>query len=199
MSELEPDVVDLLAGVAPGSRLAAIRVRRPQARQNAQASYVALFAPRFPGGVGAEARYAVATFVAGLHGDGAILAFYRDGLIRLNGDASLVAAVDNEIARGAAHGPYGGYPKGPLSAEDRDGPVLRVAEANRRILGARLTAALEHAHLLVFRPRDASPAALQSLVDAGWSTTDIVTLSQLIAFLSFQIRAVVGLRALAAA
>jgi uncharacterized protein YciW len=53
--------------------------------------------------------------------------------------------------------------------------------------------------LLVFRPRDASPAALQSLLDAGWSTTGIVTLSQLVAFLSFQIRVVAGLRALAAA
>ena len=63
----------------------------------------------------------------------------------------------------------------------------------------RLAAALEHAHLLVFRPRDADPAALQALIGAGWSTDSIVTLSQLVAFLSFQIRAVAGLRALAAA
>jgi hypothetical protein len=57
---------------------------------------------------------------------------------------------------------------------------------------------LEHAHLLVFRPRDASPAAMQALLDAGWSTTAIVTLSQLVAFLSFQVRAVAGLRTLGA-
>lgn len=37
---------------------------------------------------------------------------------------------------------------------------------------------------------------LQALLDAGWSTTEIVTLSQLVAFLSFQIRVVVGLRVL---
>ena len=42
-----------------------------------------------------------------------------------------------------------------------------------------------------------TPAALQALLDAGWSTTDIVTLSQIAAFLSFQIRVVAGLRALA--
>ncbi len=42
-------------------------------------------------------------------------------------------------------------------------------------------------------------AALQRLLDAGWSTTDIVTLSQLVAFLSFQIRVVAGLHALAGA
>jgi CMD domain protein len=199
MSELERDVIDLLAGVAPGSRVAAIRAQRPQARENAQASYLALFAPKFPGGVSAGTRYAAATFVAGLHGDAATHAFYRDGLIRLDGTPDVVAALDDETARGAAQGPYGRYPKGPLSIEDRAGPVHRVAEPNRRILGARLSAGLEHAHLLVFRPRDASPAALQSLLDAGWSTTDIVTLSQLVAFLAFQVRVIVGLRALAAA
>jgi len=37
------------------------------------------------------------------------------------------------------------------------------------------------------------------LHNAGWSTNDIVTLSQLVAFLAFQIRAVAGLRALASA
>jgi uncharacterized protein YciW len=51
--------------------------------------------------------------------------------------------------------------------------------------------------MLVFHPRDGTPAALQALLDAGWSTTDIVTLSQIIAFLSFQIRVVTGLRILA--
>lgn len=42
----------------------------------------------------------------------------------------------------------------------------------------RRAAAFEHVHLLVFHPRDATPVALQALLDAGWSTTDIVTLSQ---------------------
>jgi uncharacterized protein YciW len=51
--------------------------------------------------------------------------------------------------------------------------------------------------MLVFHPRDASPASLQTLHDAGWSKNDIVTLSQLVAFLAFQIRAVAGLRTLA--
>jgi CMD domain protein len=66
------------------------------------------------------------------------------------------------------------------------------------VLGARLAAALEHVHLLVFHPRDASPADMQRLLDAGWSSTAIVTLSQLVAFLSFQIRTIAGLRTLGA-
>ena len=104
-----------------------------------------------------------------------------------------------EIARGSVEGPYGRYPQGPLTIEDKEGPDYQVSTDNRERLGSRLAAALEHAHLLVFHPRDASPAALQRLLDAGWSTTDIVTLSQLVAFLSFQIRVVAGLRVLVGA
>ena len=39
--------------------------------------------------------------------------------------------------------------------------------------------------------------SLQSLLDAGWSTNDIVTISQLVSFLSYQIRVVSGLGVLA--
>jgi CMD domain protein len=199
MSETEPDVIDLLAGIEKGSRLDRVRAERQQARDNAQKSYQALFAPKFPGGVTAEERYAVAAFVAGLHREARVLAFYLDGLAAQSASQGVSEAVKAEIMRGAADGPYGRYPRGPLTVEDKAGPVHQISEANRRILRARLSAALEHAHLLVFHPRDASPAALQSLLDAGWSTTDIVTLSQLVAFLSFQIRVIAGLRVLAAA
>jgi CMD domain protein len=198
MSGREADVIDSLAGIAKGSRLDRVRAERQQARDNAQKSYEALFAPRFAGGVTGEERYAVAAFVAGLHRDDRILAFYMDGLGAQSPSRDVVEAIVAEIAHGAADGPYGRYPPGPLTVEDKVGPAHRISEPNRRTLGARLSAALEHAHLLIFHPRDASPAALQRLLDAGWSTTDIVTLSQLVAFLSFQIRVVVGLRALAA-
>ena len=66
----------------------------------------------------------------------------------------------------------------------------------RASLGERLAEALEHAHLLVFRPRESSPAALVALADAGWSTDGIVTLSQLVSFLAFQLRVAAGLRLL---
>ncbi len=199
MSETEPDIIDLLAGIEKGSRLCSVRAQRQQARDNAQKSYEALFAPGFPGRVTAQERYAVAAFVAGLHRDAKALAFYMDGLAVQNGRQGVAEAIKDEIARGAAEGPYGRYPPGPLTVEDKAGPAHEISEANRQILGARLSGALEHAHMLVFRPRDASPAALQSLLDAGWLTPDIVTLSQLVAFLSFQIRVAAGLRVLAAA
>ena len=39
---------------------------------------------------------------------------------------------------------------------------------------------------------------MQALLEAGWSSTAIVTLSQLVAFLSFQVRVVAGLQTLGA-
>ena len=198
MSERVGDVIDQLAGIAPGSHLDAIRARRQIAREHAQKSFSALFEPTDFASVPARERLAVAAFVAGLHAEPATRDFYRSKLVAA-ADGPIVAAVDAEIMRGNTQGPYGSYPAGPLSREDRAGPIYRVSDGGRRILGVRLTKAFEHVHLLVFRPRDADPAALQALLGAGWSTNDIVTLSQLVAFLSFQIRAVGGLRALAAA
>jgi CMD domain protein len=198
MSRNISDVIDHLAGIRPGSSLDTLRGQRSQARENAQKSYLALFEPEVPGNVTAVERYAVATFVAGLHRQPHVTDFYAASLERI-GHPWLTDAIKAEIARGSVEGPYGRYPQGPLTVEDKEGPVYQVTAENRESLGSRLAAAFEHAHLLVFHPRDASPAALQKLLDAGWSTTDIVTLSQLVAFLSFQIRVVAGLRALAGA
>lgn len=196
MSDKSKDVIDQLVGVVPGSALDVVRNGRPTARDNAQKSYEALFAPADPGTVSLSERFALASFVAGLHRDAEIGKFYGSQLAAL-AEAKLVAAVGDEARRGETSGPYGRYPDGPLSAEDAPGIQHRVTDANRRALGERLSAALEHAHLLVFRPRDSSSAALQALLDAGWSTTEIVTISQLVAFLAFHIRVVIGLRALA--
>jgi CMD domain protein len=192
------DVIDRFAGVEPGSRLDRLRHEREEARLNAQRSYEALFASELSGDVSLKERHAVAAFVAGLHRDATALAVYKRGLTDHDADGRLAKAVEEETARGAGTGPYGRYPEGALTAENKDGPVFRVSPSNRSPLGPRLAAALEHAHLLVFHPRDASREALKGLTDAGWSATDIVTLSQIVAFLTFQIRVAAGLRALAA-
>lgn len=193
----EIDVIDRLVGIASGSPLDAVRARRPEARAQAQESYRALFAPSDPGTVTAQERFAVGSFVAGLHGQAAIAGFYVEGLAGHGASPALQKAVDAAVAEARARGPYGSFPAGPLSREDTPGPTYRVGADTRRGLGPRLAAALEHVHLLVFHPRDAAPPALQALLDAGWSTTDIVTLSQIVAFLSFQIRVVAGLSTLA--
>jgi len=194
---IDTDVIDTLAAIEPGSALDAIRNRRPDARNQAQASYRALFAPEIPGGVAATERFAVAAFVTGLHGGAETASFYAAGLAASGASPELRRAVETAIAAAKGQGPYGSYPAGPLSREDTAGPIHHVAAETRHALGSRLAATFDHMHLLVFHPRDAAPAALQTLLDAGWSTTDIVTLSQIAAFLSFQIRVVAGLRALA--
>jgi CMD domain protein len=196
---MQADVIDTLAGIAAGSPLDSIRrTRRPTAREHAQKSYDSLFSPADFGGFGRLERFAMAVFIAGLHGQAAIRDFYAEKLKGAAATEATRAAIDAEVAAAATKGPYGAFPKGPLSKEDTAGPIHRVAEKNRGALGPRLVAAFEHVHMLVFHPRDAAAPSLQSLLDAGWTTSQIVTLSQLVAFLSFQIRVVAGLRVLAA-
>ncbi|MFL6809888.1 MAG: CMD domain protein [Bradyrhizobium canariense] len=192
------DIIDTLAGIEPGSSLDAIRARRLQARDNAQKSYLSLFEPIDAGDVSLVERAAVALFVIGLHREPTMAGFYRAKLAATADGARLVEAVDVEIARGETSGPYGAFPAGPLSVENEAGLVYRVSAERKPELGARLAAALEHAHLLVFRPRDAAAADMKALLAAGWSNTGIVTFSQLVAFLSFQVRVVTGLRVLGA-
>jgi len=193
------DAVDTILGASPGSTLDQLRRRRPVTRENTQASYLALFQPDGSGDVDLTERFAVAVFVGALHGNGEATAFYERGLKEAGADDSLHAAVLDAAASGAALGPYGDYRESGLKNESRPGLRWSVPPAIGTLVGPRLSAALEHAHLLVFRPRESSPAALTSLVQAGWSTTGIVTLSQLVAFLAYQLRVVSGLRLLAAA
>jgi CMD domain protein len=193
------DVINHLLGTVPGSTADGLRSRRPVTKENAQKTWDALFAPGNTSDVTVAERFAVAAFVAALHGDQAIAGFYADKLHGVEKGPALrqtIAAL-GELAAG--QGPYGRYPDGPLTPENKEGPTLVIPEADRAVLGDRLAAALGHAHLLVFHPRDASPAALQQLLSAGWSTTGVVTLSQLVSFLAFQIRVVAGLKVLAAA
>ena len=89
---MSADVIDTLAGIAAGSPLDTIRrSRRPTAREHAQKSYDSLFGPADYGAFGPLERFAVAVFVAGLHGQDAIKAFYAE-------KAGNTAAIDAETA-----------------------------------------------------------------------------------------------------
>lgn len=194
------DVIDLLAGVQPGDAVDRLRRQRPVTRQHAQQSHVALFQPHADSAHGFPVveRHAVAAFVAGLHQPTPAAAYYAATLAAQDAPAGWSQAIAAEVQRGLAQGPYGHYPQGPLTAENQAGPHYLVTEAFAPVLGTRLAAALNYAHRLVYHPRDASAGALQALLDAGWSETGVVSLSQLVAFLAFQIRVATGLRTLAA-
>lgn len=197
MSTPTADIIDLLAGIRPSDALDTVRLQRPQARENAQRSFEALLEPAVPGDFSLAERYAVAVFVSSLHGFAAATEFYSD----LLGDeaAGLIPAVTEAAAAAAATGPFGRYREPGLEAESTEGPRWIAEPHVAEGLGTRLSTALAHAHLLVVRPREARPESLHTLVDAGWSPDAIVSLSQLVAFLTFQLRLAWGLRVLAAA
>jgi CMD domain protein len=183
------DVIDQLVGIAPGDALDTLRNERPNARVNAQTSFDALFHSDELQHASQLERLAIAYWTIALSQSPAA-PFYRD-LLATEDEATL-AALELALPGAVTTGPYGDYPEGPLTVEDVPGFHWEPDAALAASIGPRLAAALAHTHLLVYRPRDASADALQALLDAGWSTTGIVTLSQLVAFLSFQLRVVAG-------
>ena len=86
-----------------------------------------------------------------------------------------------------------------LAAEGADRGVTEAVDSGKPVADARLRAVLAFTGKLIERPIEGDRAAVQSLADSGLSTSAIVALSQLIAFLSYQIRLAAGLKALAAA
>ncbi|MDO5032898.1 alkylhydroperoxidase domain protein [Corynebacterium sp.] len=184
--------INPLAGVTP--EIAALRARRADALTNAQLSFQALLEPEATAassGFSHTERYAVAAFLAGLYQAGPAHEFYAD-LLADDAPASLISAVEAAIAHaldeGISQGPYagGGYTTFEVLGSDAESPGL----------SPRLQAAFDFAHLLALHPKDASPAAIGHLQAAGWSDDEIVSLAQLIAFLSFQLRVVHGLAVL---
>ena len=189
------DLIDALVGITPGSRLDDLRSRRPVARSAAQATYDGLVAaPADLERAGALERAAIAWWVAALSGADGLAEHHADLLGAL--DPAVLAALVAALPAAVTRGPYGSYPAGPLSVEDEAGPRWLAPDELRAVAGERLAAALEHAHLLTYHPRDADPGALRALLDAGWSVDGIVTISQLVAFTHFQLRVVAGLAVL---
>ncbi len=76
-----------------------------------------------------------------------------------------------------------------LVADGADGLAGRAASRRVRAL-------LRHVDLLVLRPAAATPDDVDALRIAGWSTPEIVVLSQIVSFVSYQTRVVAGLRVL---
>ena len=83
-----------------------------------------------------------------------------------------------------------------LGASDE---VLAAIERfpNGAALPPRETALLQHADRVASAPASSTKEQLAALTAVGLSPRDIVTISQLIAFLSFQVRTLTGLRLLA--
>ncbi|WP_420994229.1 CMD domain protein [Cupriavidus sp. 30B13] len=85
-----------------------------------------------------------------------------------------------------------------LAAARADAALVEVAERGdpATLADARLRAMLAFTRALIEKPVEGDEAALKTLPAAGLSTPEVVTLAQLIAFLSYQVRLVAGLKAL---
>jgi len=158
----DEDVIDKIAGIERGSRLAKLRRRRAEVFRHSQGSHDVLLLSAVPGGVSRTERAAIALRVALAAKDERLAAHYRDLLRQADGEA-LVAFVEHPRAGDAT---------------------------------GRLTALLRHADLLADTPHYATKADLEKLDALGLSSRDIVAVSQLIAFVSFQTRVLAGLRIL---
>lgn len=146
------DLLDNLAGITPGSELAAARQTREAATRHIQGSYEALFSARaVQGRLTLAARFWLAAQISNWLRDSILQRYYEQ--------------------RG----------------KDFTAPDVTPA----------LNAALAHARTLTLHPVSAQESDLKVLLDTGWSEDDIVTLSQLTAFISFQSRLLRGYRLLA--
>jgi len=84
-----------------------------------------------------------------------------------------------------------------LQAAGADAAQIAAAESGKAA-EPRLAAMLEFTRKLIEKPVEGDESALKALPAAGLSTPAVVALSQLIAFLSYQVRLVAGLKAMKA-
>lgn len=183
------DIIDILAETP--ADLAELRRRRPEAVANAEASFKALFESTLLNDALPSAyRYAVAAFIAGVSGQARAAEFYTDLLA--DEDEALVDVVARATERGRSAGPYAGGDFITFGGAGGSGEAGAAGDA-------RLAAAFDFAHLLTFHPKDASPAAIGHLQEAGFDEDTIVSLAQLISFVAFQLRVAHGVRVLAGA
>lgn len=82
-----------------------------------------------------------------------------------------------------------------LLVEHYKGQLTRAGGAPD--VDAKLQAALDHVRTLATAPVQASAEQLEALAAAGWSADAILTLAQIVAFVSFQSRYLAGLRLIA--
>jgi uncharacterized protein YciW len=85
-----------------------------------------------------------------------------------------------------------------LDATLADPETARLGDPDEVFDDPRLKGIAAHVDLVTCSPRDAGPADIQRLKDVGVLEPDIVRLSELIAFVNYQVRVIAGLRLLGA-
>ena len=160
------DAIDGILGARAGGRIAELRNQKPNLADEVQAYYLALFEP--------DASSAAAFPLVDRY-----LVAIRVASHTRSAD---VVRWYGELARGAG--------------VDEATPA-RVADVGTQWTDETpLGAAIRHADLVTATPSRADAAHLRALKDAGYSPAGILSLAQTIAFVSYQLRLIAGLRAL---
>lgn len=174
------DLVNRLARLAPDGAVAALRAARADAARFTQGSYDALFDAHATG-LSLEERFAAASYAAHLSEAPDAARAYRERLLALasvTGNETLALLEQLKAAENA--------------------PAGQSAPTTSATKNTRVTAILSHTRALVtLAPLPGTPA-LMRLQEAGLETREIVALSQLVAFVTYQVRVVAALRALEA-
>lgn len=157
-------VIPRAAGVRVGSAAATVLTARERVLELSQNSHDALLAPTDPGGLSLPLRAALATRVATINADGALIDHYRALLDAADETSQSIVSV-------------------------ADPTYMPPAEGDRW-----LTAVVAHADLLAIAPQDSNKATIEALRAAGVEDPDIVRLTQLVGFVVYQARLVAGLR-----
>lgn len=168
MNDQAASTVDAINAIlgADGRRVDALRRRKPELADQLQAYYRAVFEP--------DADAAAALSLA---------------------DRGLVAVrVASHTGSGAAADWYAGI----AAAAGADAEAISGARDVSRpwTEPTRIAAAIRHADMLATRPVAAQPSHIAALKEAGFSPAGIMSLSQVVAFVSYQVRLIAGLRAL---
>jgi uncharacterized protein YciW len=155
------DIVLNIAGIEPGSRLAAAIHARANIFELTQKTHDAALCPAEPGGLSHALRAAHAVRIARLNGDQDFERHFAELLEQAGADTATQHVADLGFDGGG---------------------------------NARTKALIRHVDLVAADPKSASGSDIELLRQAGVPDADIVRLSELIAFVSYQIRVVAGLK-----
>ena len=170
------DFVAQLAGLAPDGAVAALRAFRGDTTRYTQGSLDALFSSDVADLTLCERLY-VAWYAALLSRSEQTAHAYRELLLSHQADVEATGRLLDAIAQHRSKA---------------------VGIAATVAADPRLAAILAHTEVLVTQPVAAGRSALVALQAAGLTTGAIVALSQLVAFVTYQVRVVAALRAMEA-
>ncbi|WGS52709.1 CMD domain protein [Paraburkholderia sp. D15] len=174
----DTDLVSRLAGLSPGGNVAALRAARADATRYTQGSHDALFSADIVD-LSLNERLYAAWYAASLTQSVAAANAYRERLLATDADSA--ENITERLSAITLHGPAG---------------IASLASSSSAAGSARLAAILHHTRALITQPAATGKSELAALLSAGLTTRAIVALAQLVAFVSYQVRVVVALKAL---